>query len=63
MTYINRAIEDILKNEFETAKSIAITVARQDSNYVIYYVCGILTKHKTICAIIRGGHFYEIKES
>ena len=32
MTYINRAIEDILKNGFETAKSIAITGARQDSN-------------------------------
>ncbi len=29
MTYINRAIEDILKNRFETSKSVAITGARQ----------------------------------
>jgi len=57
MTYINRAIEDILKNGFETAKSIAITGSRQDSNYVIHYVCGILTMHKTIYAIIQGGYF------
>lgn len=38
MTYFNRAIEDILKNGFETAKSIAITGSRQDSNYVIMYL-------------------------
>lgn len=29
MTYINRAIEGILKNRFETSKSVAITGARQ----------------------------------
>ena len=29
MTYINRAIEDILKNRFDTSKSVAITGARQ----------------------------------
>ena len=29
MAYINRAIEDTLKNRFETAKSVAITGARQ----------------------------------
>ena len=29
MTCINRAIEDILKNRFETSKSVAITGARQ----------------------------------
>ena len=29
MTYINRAIEEVLKNRFETAKSVAITGARQ----------------------------------
>ena len=29
MAYINRAIEDTLKNRFKTAKSIAITGARQ----------------------------------
>jgi len=29
MTYINRAIEDIFKNRFETAKSMAIAAARQ----------------------------------
>ena len=29
MTYISRAIEDILKNRFETTKSVAITGARQ----------------------------------
>ena len=29
MVYINRAIEDTLKNRFKTAKSIAITGARQ----------------------------------
>ena len=29
MAYINRAIEDILKNRFETSKSVAITGARQ----------------------------------
>ena len=27
MAYINRAIEDILKNRFETSKSVAITGA------------------------------------
>ena len=29
MSYINRAIQDVLKNRFETAKSVAITGARQ----------------------------------
>ncbi|MBQ8142147.1 MAG: hypothetical protein IJ194_03190 [Bacilli bacterium] len=29
MAYINKAIEDTLKNRFETAKSVAITGARQ----------------------------------
>lgn len=29
MAYINRAIEEVLKNRFETAKSVAITGARQ----------------------------------
>ena len=29
MTYINRAIEGILKNRFDTSKSVAITGARQ----------------------------------
>ena len=29
MTYINRAIEEVLKNRFETSKSVAITGARQ----------------------------------
>ena len=29
MTYINRAIEDILKNRFDNSKSVAITGARQ----------------------------------
>lgn len=40
MTYFNRAIEDILKNGFETAKSIAITGARQDSNMLLC-ICNI----------------------
>lgn len=63
MTYINRAIEDILKNGFETAKSIAITGARQDSNMLFIMFVEYQQSIKPFTQLYKEGIFYEIKEN
>ncbi|MCR4562412.1 MAG: hypothetical protein K5694_04355 [Bacilli bacterium] len=64
MAYITRAIEDILKNRFDTSKSVAITGARQVGKTTLTThmypkatknLCILCVKHK-----INGFCFYAL---